>query len=119
MEFIVVDTPSAYNALLGRPILIGLGVFGSVRHLAMNFPTSKGTGIVRGDQLAAQECYSLSTRGKGNAIAQTLVLVAEAEKAKAKEGTREVKDFVPGVGDEMADMKPVEELDVIYLDTNR
>ena len=53
MEFIVVDTPSAYNALLRRPILIGLGAVASVRHLAMMFLTSKVTGIVRGDKLVA------------------------------------------------------------------
>lgn len=34
VEFIVVDTPSAYNVILGRPILITLGAISSVRHLA-------------------------------------------------------------------------------------
>ena len=48
MELIVVNTSSAYNTILGRPILIGLGAIDSVRHLSMKFLTSKGTGIVRG-----------------------------------------------------------------------
>lgn len=89
MEFMVVNTTSTYNAILGRPILIGQGAVASVRHLAIKFPTSKGIGIIRGDRLAARECYDLLTRGKGNAVAQTLVLVADAEKADAKLGTRE------------------------------
>ena len=38
--------------------------------------------------------------------------------ADAKAGTREVEDFDPIVGDEMADIQPVEDLDVIYLDPN-
>ena len=41
VEFVVVDTPSAYNVLLGRLILIALGAVTSVRHLALKFPTPK------------------------------------------------------------------------------
>ena len=120
MEFIVVDTPSAYNTLLGRPILVGLGAITSVRHLAMKFPTPRGTGIIRGDYLAARECYNISTSGKGHAVAQTLVLIAELKvgETRAAAEAREVEDFDPRVGEEMADMEPVEELDEVYLDPN-
>ena len=117
-KFMVVNTPSAYNAILGRPILIGLGEIASVRHLAIKFPTSKGTGIIRGDQLAARECYGLSTRGKGNAATQTLVLVTDAEKANAKAGTEKVENFDPKVGLKMVEIQPVEDLDIIYLEPN-
>lgn len=79
MEFIVIDTPSAYNALLGRPILVRLGGVTSVRHLAMKFPTPRGTGMIRGDQIAVREYYSISTRGRGHAATQTLVLISELE----------------------------------------
>ena len=45
----------------------------------MKFPISKGTRIVRGDQLASREFYNMSTRGKGNVVAQTLILIVELE----------------------------------------
>ena len=69
MDFTVVDPPSTYNALLGRQILVGLGAMTSVRHLAMKFLTPRGTGIIRGDQLGARECYNISTCGRGHASA--------------------------------------------------
>ncbi|KAK4853449.1 hypothetical protein QYF36_009436 [Acer negundo] len=45
-EFVVVDTPSAYNAILGRPFLIGIRGVLSVYHNVLKFPV--GTKI---DQL--------------------------------------------------------------------
>ncbi|KAK0590451.1 hypothetical protein LWI29_027333 [Acer saccharum] len=38
MEFIVVDTPSAYNAILGRPFLSGIRGVMSVYHNILKFP---------------------------------------------------------------------------------
>lgn len=89
MEFMVVNTPSVYNAILGRPMLVGLGAIASMRHLAIKFPTSKGIGIIRGNQLAAREYYVVSTHGKGDTTAQSLILAADAEKADVKVGTKE------------------------------
>ena len=40
--FIVVDCPSVYNAVIGRPILVDLRVVTSIWHLAMKFPTDAG-----------------------------------------------------------------------------
>ena len=65
VEFVVVDIPLAYNVILGRPILILLGAVSSIRHLSLQFPTPRGVGIIKGDQLAARECYNISTRGRG------------------------------------------------------
>ena len=65
VEFDVVDTPSEYNVLLGRPILIALEAVASARHLALKFLTPKGIGTIKGDQLAGRECYSISIRGRG------------------------------------------------------
>ena len=81
MEFVVVDLPSAYNVLLGRPALVGLGAVSSVRHLALKFSTPSGVGTLKGDQLAGRECYSISLRGKKQTSAQALVIV------QSKDGT--------------------------------
>ena len=48
-EFIVVDTPSAYNAILGRPFLSGIRGVLSIYHNVLKFPVGSGVGEVRGD----------------------------------------------------------------------
>ena len=58
--FIVVDCPSAYNAVIGRPILVDLRAVTSVWHLAMKFLTDAGVGRVLGNQREARECYNAS-----------------------------------------------------------
>ncbi|GFY95559.1 hypothetical protein Acr_10g0009440 [Actinidia rufa] len=49
-DFIVVDCPSPYNAILGRPTLGRIRAITSTYHLKMKFPTSMGVGEMRGDQ---------------------------------------------------------------------
>lgn len=47
-KFLVVDCPSAFNALLGRPTLKALKVVTSIYHLAMRFLTLEGIETVKG-----------------------------------------------------------------------
>ncbi|GAV67960.1 hypothetical protein CFOL_v3_11463, partial [Cephalotus follicularis] len=54
MTFLVVDTPSPYNAIVGRPGLNLLEAIVSTRHLLMKFPTRFGVGEVKGDQEVAR-----------------------------------------------------------------
>ncbi|GAV59709.1 LOW QUALITY PROTEIN: hypothetical protein CFOL_v3_03240, partial [Cephalotus follicularis] len=55
MTFLVVDTPSPYNAIAGRPGLNLMEAIVSTRHLLMKFPTRFGVGEVRGDQQTARQ----------------------------------------------------------------
>ncbi|XP_030970065.1 uncharacterized protein LOC115990370 [Quercus lobata] len=55
--FLVVDYSSAYNAILGRPTLNSWKAATSTYHLMIKFPTKYGVGELRGNQIAAQECY--------------------------------------------------------------
>ncbi|GAV85505.1 hypothetical protein CFOL_v3_28941, partial [Cephalotus follicularis] len=55
MTFLVVDTPSPYNAIVGRPGLNLLEAIVSTRHLLMKFPTRFGMGEVKGDQEVARQ----------------------------------------------------------------
>ncbi|GAV77677.1 hypothetical protein CFOL_v3_21148 [Cephalotus follicularis] len=57
MTFLVVDTPSPYNVIIGRPGLNLIEAIVSTRHLLMKFPTRFGVGEVRGDQQVARQCY--------------------------------------------------------------
>ena len=110
IEFIVVDTLSAYNVLLGRLALVELGAVTSVRNLAMKFPTPRGVSVSKGDQLTALECYSISTRGNGKAATQALVLIDEIEAGGETGGTPragEAPNVNLRIGVEEVDMEPM------------
>ena len=63
-RFLIVDVPSAYNMLLGRPSLNAIKSIPSAYHMMIKFPTVSGVGMVRGDQRVARECYSASMKQK-------------------------------------------------------
>ena len=64
VRFLIVDAPSAYNILLGRPSLNALRAIPSAYHMVIKFPTTNGVGMVRGNQRIARECYSASMKQK-------------------------------------------------------
>ena len=57
ITFLVVDYSFAYNGILGRLTLNSWKVATSTYHLMIKFPTNYGIGELRGDQVAACECY--------------------------------------------------------------
>ena len=61
-RFLIVDAPSAYNMLLGRPSLNAIKSIPSAYHMIIKFPTIHGVGMVRGDQRVARECYTASMK---------------------------------------------------------
>ena len=63
-RFLVVDAPSSYNMLLGRPSLNAKKAVPSAYHMMIKFPTVSGLGMVRRDQRVARECYSASMKQK-------------------------------------------------------
>ena len=63
-RFLIVDAPSAYNMLLGRPSLNAIKAIPSAYHMIIKFPAIHGVGLVRGDQRVAKECYTASMKQK-------------------------------------------------------
>ena len=57
VTFLVVDCLSTYNAILGRLALNSWKAVTSTYHLMIKFPTDCGVGELRGNQVAACECY--------------------------------------------------------------
>ncbi|XP_073121636.1 uncharacterized protein [Henckelia pumila] len=55
--FMVVDAPSSFNEILGRPTLSYFRAVASTYHQKLKFPSGREVGVVRGDQKAAQLCY--------------------------------------------------------------
>jgi len=63
IRFVIVDAPTSYNVLLGRPSLNTLSAVVSTPHLAMKFPSPSGDILtIHGDQRLARECYMASLR---------------------------------------------------------
>ena len=56
-DFLVIDQPSAFNAILRRPSLRELRAITSIYHLLMKFLTPQGVGEVKGDQQESRQCY--------------------------------------------------------------
>ncbi|CAL2247843.1 unnamed protein product [Prunus armeniaca] len=74
--FLIIDCPTAYNVILGRPAMALMKVFISTHMLLLKFPTPHGTGTVRGDQLGARSCYTSAVKStnrqhRGEALAVT------------------------------------------------
>ena len=91
VEFLVVDYPSAYNVIIGRPTLNKLRAVTSTYPLLVRFPTEHGIGELKGDQATARECYFASLGPE-----------AKHQTMKINEGHKLVE--------------PTEELEVIALD---
>ena len=55
--FQVVDSPSSYNVIIGRPTLNRWKAATSTYCLKVKFPTEQGVGEIKGDQVLTRECY--------------------------------------------------------------
>ena len=62
VRFLIVEAPSAYNMILGRPSLNAIRAVPFAYHMVIKFPTANGVGMVRGNQRIARECYSTSMK---------------------------------------------------------
>ena len=60
-QFVIVDTSSTYNAILGRPFLAEIRGVLSIYHNVLKFPVGTKVGYVKGDQQVACNCYVVST----------------------------------------------------------
>ncbi|GFZ00952.1 hypothetical protein Acr_14g0005870 [Actinidia rufa] len=56
-EFVVVDIPSPYNAIVGRDWLHKIKGVASTLHQAIKFLTPRGEETIYGDQVVAKQCY--------------------------------------------------------------
>ena len=62
VNFLLVDQPSGYNTIIGRPTLNALRAVISINHLAMKFPVGDLVGEVRSDQAESRQYYAMSTK---------------------------------------------------------
>ena len=57
IDFLIVECPSTYNIILGRPALNRLRAVTSTYYLKVKFPIAHGVGEIKGDQVLAREYY--------------------------------------------------------------
>lgn len=55
-DFLVVDVPSTYNAIIGRRWLHKMKSISSTYHQMIKYPGADGIECIRGNQKAAQQC---------------------------------------------------------------
>ena len=65
-NFLVVDSPSSYNVIIGRPTFNCWKAPISKYCLKVKFPTEQGITEIRGDQVPARECYRVVLASKEN-----------------------------------------------------
>jgi hypothetical protein len=92
VDFLVVNRPSAYNVIIGRPALNKLKAITSTYHLMMKFPTKNGIGELKGNQIVVRKCYNISLKkvmGPGflpvSVVNSTQEVEIKGEPAKALE----------------------------------
>nr|XP_023911271.1 uncharacterized protein LOC112022878 [Quercus suber] len=66
VDFLVVDYPSSYNVIIGRPTLNKWKAATSTYCLKVKFPTNNGVREVKRDQVLARECYQAVMAAKEN-----------------------------------------------------
>ena len=72
IRYLVVNAPSAYNILLGRPTLNRIGAVASSRHMKVKLPSLDGTMItMKSDQKEAKRCYENNLKTKRGVCAVT------------------------------------------------
>ncbi|XP_073152353.1 uncharacterized protein [Henckelia pumila] len=57
VSFIIVDAPSAYNVILGRPAMTTFMAVASALYQKIKFPVGNEVGEVQGDQKISRKCY--------------------------------------------------------------
>ena len=89
LDFLVVNCPSSYNVIIGRPTLNRWKVATSIYCLKVKFPEDNGVGEVRGDQILARECYQAVLATREN---HTWIIGEEESKVEALETVALVED---------------------------
>ena len=89
LDFLVVDCPSSYNVIIGKPTLNRWKATTSTYCLKVKFPTNNGVGEVRGCQILARECYQAVLATREN---HTWIIGEEENKVEALETVALVED---------------------------
>ncbi|XP_075524561.1 uncharacterized protein LOC142556963 [Primulina tabacum] len=103
--FTIVDAPSSYNVILGRPAMNEMRAVASTYQQKIKFPIRGQVGEVKGDQPSSRKCYGETIRvdqkmarreDMGKKMAQGAKEVEENEVNFVAEDEQEVVEIKPG-----------------------
>lgn len=66
--FMIINSCSAYNAILGRPWLHYMKAVPSTYHQVVKFPTENGMGMIMEEQKQSRECYFNALKSKAEEL---------------------------------------------------
>ena len=118
MDFLLVDQPSAYNAIIGRQTLTALRVVVSTYQLTMKFPVGDHVGEVRRDQAESRQYYAMSTRvAEKQKVVNTVFHLEDVETPPTLDSiSHTLGELDPRERDKEKRGELVEELESIKLD---
>lgn len=70
ITFILLDSPSTYNFILGRPWIHEMRVVPSTFHQVIRFPTTWGVKEIRREQGTSHDCYRNTLKAKPSTLLQ-------------------------------------------------
>ena len=79
-EFLVVDVPSPYTAIMGRRWLHKLNAVPSSLHQKLRFPTDFGIIEIKGEQVASKQCIMVAIKQNPPGAKQKGKMEAECSK---------------------------------------
>ncbi|XP_013617393.1 PREDICTED: uncharacterized protein LOC106323890 [Brassica oleracea var. oleracea] len=72
-EFLVIDRPTSYNAIVGTPWLNSMRAIPSTFHLCLKFPTPRGVETIQGDRRMSQ-----ATTPNSDIVPESIALPADS-----------------------------------------
>ena len=91
IDFLIVNCPSTYNIILGRPALNRLKVATLTNYLKVKFPTTLKVREIRGNQVLVRECYQAALASSENRI----WVINEPEPIPKSSETPEEVEIIP------------------------
>lgn len=99
--FTIVEAPSSYNVILGRPALNGFMVVASTYHQKLKYPVGEGICEVRGDQPSSRKFYAETVRGGSKRARTKEVNLARGGREEVHLLQEEVRGALEGETDEV------------------
>ncbi|XP_073041966.1 uncharacterized protein [Primulina eburnea] len=99
--FTVVDAPSSYNIILGRPVMNEMRGLTSTYHQKIKFPVRGQVGEVKGDRPSSRRCYGETVR------IDKMKAIREGKEKECQEETQEREvHFVAEEEQEVVEIEP-------------